>query len=199
MSVEQITQLIQLILNSVLLTVACALALGRLGIRQATVEEHLKAASRHYSDLLELRGEMEGNGKVLPLQSRLNQAKKALRQLQQRYQALHQSLLATHYAFLFAVISTFMMALRALVNADWLITLAIGLFVVSVSVLLLGVGWTLVEIHHSKLPLWQEVEGMLSLDRPVRLNPQAKMVRATSRRARYRSLESRPPVRARVS
>ncbi len=199
MSVEQTTQLIQLILNSVLLTVACALALGRLGIRQATVEEHLKAASRHYSDLLELRGEMEGNGKVLPLQSRLNQAKKALRQLQQRYQALHQSLLATHYAFLFAVISTFMMALRALVNADWLITLAIGLFVVSVSVLLLGVGWTLVEIHHSKLPLWQEVEGMLSLDRPVRLNPQAKMVRATSRRARYRSLESRPPVRARVS
>ncbi|MCL6436026.1 MAG: DUF2721 domain-containing protein [Leptolyngbyaceae cyanobacterium HOT.MB2.61] len=199
MSVEQTTQLIQLILNSVLLTVACALALGRLGIRQATVEEHLKAASRHYSDLLELRGEMEGNGKVLPLQSRLNQAKKALRQLQQRYQVLHQSLLATHYAFLFAVISTFMMALRALVNADWLITLAIGLFVVSVSVLLLGVGWTLVEIHHSKLPLWQEVEGMLSLDRPVRLNPQAKMVRATTRRARYRSLESRPPVRARVS
>jgi uncharacterized membrane protein YdbT with pleckstrin-like domain len=199
MSVEQTTQLIQLILNSVLLTVACALALGRLGIRQATVEEHLKAASRHYSDLLELRGEMEGNGKVLPLQSRLNQAKKALRQLQQRYQVLHQSLLATHYAFLFAVISTFMMALRALVNADWLITLAIGLFVVSVSVLLLGVGWTLVEIHHSKLPLLQEVEGMLSLDRPVRLNPQAKMVRATTRRARYRSLESRPPVRARVS
>ncbi len=199
MSVEQTTQLIQLILNSVLLTVACALALGRLGIRQATVEEHLKAASRHYSDLLELRGEMEGNGKVLSLQSRLNQAKKTLRQLQQRYQVLHQSLLATHYAFLFAVISTFTMTLRSLVNADWLINLAIGLFVVSVSVLLLGVGWTLVEIHHSKLPLWQEVEGMLSLDRPVRPNPQAKMARATSRRARYRSLESRPPVRAGVS
>ncbi|WP_421657020.1 DUF2721 domain-containing protein [Leptothermofonsia sp. ETS-13] len=197
MSVEQTTQLIQLILNSVLLTIACALALGRLGIRQATVEEHLKAASRHYSDLLDLKGEMEESSRILSLR-RLSQTKKVLRQLQQRYQVLYQSLLATHYAFLFAVISTFMMTLRALVNADWLITLAIGLFVISVSVLLLGVGLTLVEVHHSKLPLWQEVEGMLNLDKPSRFSSQARMPKAVSRRARYVPSESQPPARVRV-
>ena len=57
MSVEQTTQLIQLILNSMLMIVACALLLSRITTRQAALEESLQAANRQCLELLGLSGE----------------------------------------------------------------------------------------------------------------------------------------------
>jgi len=86
--------------------------------------------------------------------------KKALRQLQHRYTMLHFSLLAAHYALLFAVASTFVLALRTLVNLEPLIAIALTLFVLSMATLLLAIGLTLIDLHHSERSLWAEVTGL---------------------------------------
>jgi hypothetical protein len=62
MSVEQTTQLIQLILNSVLMTVACTLLLSRITMRQTALEEQLHAANRQCLELLGVSSEQWRDG-----------------------------------------------------------------------------------------------------------------------------------------
>jgi hypothetical protein len=173
MSVEQTTQLIQLILNSVLLTVACALTLGRLGVRQSAIEERLRVANRHYSELL-------GAGVERTQTPKLAQAKKSRRSLHRHRRLTHYSLLAANYALLFSIISLLVITLRALVDGDWLIMLALGLFVVSAGLLLVGIGLTLLDLHSSRLPLWEEVKGMVQLGQPSQAAKARKRAPANS-------------------
>jgi len=151
MSIEQTTQLIQLISNSLLMVIACGLVLGRLWMRHAALEEQLRSANHQCADRLSVSGGSD----------RLLSAKKMLRQLQRRYTVVHFSLLAAHYALLFAVGSTFALALRMLVNLEWLISIALALFVVGMTTLLLAIGFTLVDLHHSDRSLWDEITGIL--------------------------------------
>ncbi|MGA7937150.1 MAG: DUF2721 domain-containing protein [Kovacikia sp.] len=200
MSVEQTTQLIQLILNSVLMTVVCALAWGRLGMRHAAAEEKLQTASHWYANLLEAENAPRtANNGVSPREVHSLQAKKTLRRLQRRYQVTHYSLLATHYALLFSIGSILTMALRALINVDWLIVAALGLFVIGVASLLLGVGLTLIDLHTSDRSLREEVQEMLTLThvtaplRPTSRGRSGKMVdRATRQSASKVKLPSSP-------
>jgi hypothetical protein len=170
MSVEQTTQLIQLILNSVLMTITCALLLGRAETRQAIAAERLQIALHHYDDLLKLSNLAGSFPEVssFPVEptrrtseNRLLQAKKSLWQLQHRYKLSYRSWLALHYALLFSIVSTFALALRSLCQIEWLIPLALAAFVLGVSVLLLGVGLTLFDLHLSDLSLWEELQEML--------------------------------------
>lgn len=203
MSVEQTTQLIQLILNSVLLMVVCVIALGRLGVRQASLEETLKATTRQYATLWQVAREAKGSQQRSSFQHRLVQAKKVLRQQQQHYLLSYYSLLATYYAFLFSIFSIFTLTLRTLIQGDWLIGFALGLFMVSVTGLLAGVGLTLVELHNSKLPFWDEIEEIVGIRKnagqPVKL-PQVQSYRQPGRASRHKPLALRPAPRgARVS
>lgn len=203
MSVEQTTQLIQLILNSVLLTVVCVIALGRLGVRQTGLEENLRSTNRQYATLCQVASEAEGSQRFALFQNRLVQAKKALRQLQRHYILTYYSLLATYYAFLFAIVSTFMLTLRTLINADWLIGVALGLFMVSITGLLLGVGLTLIDLHHSKLPFREDIEEMFGISKvsgKTSRGSQVRPFRPVGRAARKQALELRSSARgARVS
>jgi hypothetical protein len=113
----------------------------------------------------------------------------------------HYSLLATYYAFLFSAISTFIVTLRTLINADWLIVIALRLFIVSVAGLLLGVGLAVVDLHTSRTPLWQEVGGMLNVSKALAVakgSSRPRALRGTSKRLRGANPEVRPPARARV-
>ncbi|UBF24741.1 DUF2721 domain-containing protein [Kovacikia minuta CCNUW1] len=202
MSVEQTTQLIQLILNSVLMTVACGLAVGRLGARHATTEEQLRTANHWFASLLEAGNEIKSADRDSPLRDvRLFQVKKFLRRQQRRYAVTHFSLLAACYALLFSIGSIFVMTLRALINADWLIVVALGLFVVSVAFLLLGIGLTLVDLHSSDLSLWEEVQGMLTSNRSLvqpRPNPRVPALRMADPMTRSTPSRIRTPAKARV-
>jgi hypothetical protein len=199
MSVEQTTQLIQLILNSVLMTVACALALSRLGTRHTSIEEKLQTANQWYTSLLETGKEVRvADGSASFREVRLFQAKKSLRRLQRRYTVTHYSLLATHYALLFSIGSIFTMTLRALINADWLIVAALGLFVVGVACLLLGIGLTLIDLHSSDLHLLEEVQGMLTTDRTAvqpRSNSRMRSLKPSDRTTRQATPKAKPAVR----
>lgn len=172
MSVEQTTQLIQLILNSVLVSVACALLLGGLMARQAAIEERLQASNRQYLDSL------EGNPSF-----RNGTVKRQFRQLQQRYQANRYSVLSVHYALLFAVLSALVLALRTTVGLDGLIPIALGIFIVGIAFLLMGVGLTLVELHLSEQPLLEDIKGLLPASKGEELSRSNSRSRRSERTA----------------
>lgn len=179
MGVEQTTQLIQLILNSVLISVVCALTLAGVMARHGAVGSQLQALTRHQAELWDQGWDEQALG-----------VRKALRSLQQRYQVSRYSLLAMHYAFTLALLSTFMLALRTIVIGDWLIPLAMGCFVLGVAVLLLGFGLLLIDLHLSDRPLLEESRTLLGA-----VDGTSRLPRSTAHRLPQGTMAKLPPSR----
>jgi hypothetical protein len=154
MSVEQTTQLIQLILNSVLMGVVCALVLGGLTARHASLGDEINAFNQSRD---QDKGPEDRHQVVYQRQQR--------RSLYNRYRLSRYSVLTAYYALLFAIFSGLMLALRGMLEWDWLIPVALSLFAVGISTLLVSVGLTLVEWHFSNRPLLDEAAHLLSMGR----------------------------------
>ena len=157
MSVEQTTQLIQLILNSVLMVVACAFILAGLLLRRSALEQRLQTTSLEYCQVLHLAYDSQGD--------RLLLLKKQLRHLQQQVKLAQKSTIAIHYAFMVFVASTFSLSLRTVWDGAGLITIALALFVLGIGILLLSVTLLLLDLHQSDRPFWQEVKGLMILNK----------------------------------
>ncbi|MDX2240945.1 MAG: DUF2721 domain-containing protein [Leptolyngbyaceae cyanobacterium bins.302] len=193
MSVEQTTQLIQLILNSVLMSVACALVLGGLTTRHAKIHQQL-----HNINQPEFSSEIEGwqskRGSHLH-RSQISQVRNRIKRLRYRYQISRYSVLSGYYALLFAIVSCFALVLRGIMNWNGLIPIALGLFVISIATLLVSIGLTLVDWHLSDRALLEEVQQLLSFGSPdyppqnlpsrhLKTKPQSAMLRSTRQRMR---------------
>ncbi len=152
MSVEHTTQLIQLILNSVLMLVGCALVLGRVGSRCDAVEVRLKGVKHRCLGLMDDRSVRSGV---------MAQTRKHMRQLQSRLRLLHWGLLAAHYALLFAIASTLMLACRTLIHFEWLIPVSLATFNLGILALMLAVGCVLVDVHYAQRSLMEEIQTFL--------------------------------------
>jgi len=155
MSLEQTSQLIQLVLNSALMVAACVVILGGLLARHTATHRHLRSLSQEYSELM--------SGSALLRGDRLLQVKHQLRQLRQQYQDAYRSILVIHYALLTFVLSGLTVALRTIANADWLIPAALVLFIVGLVILLLGLALALADLHAAKRSLWDEIQWALNL------------------------------------
>jgi hypothetical protein len=157
MSVEQTTQLIQLMLNSVLMGVVCALVLGGLTARHTTLSEEIQA--------LQQASAQETNGDEV--RSQVLQRRQQ-RYFHTRYRIMGYSVMMAYYALFFSILSGFLLALRALFGWDWLIPVALVLFAIGISTLLVAVGLTLVEWHLSNRPLLDEAGTLFSMGRMER-------------------------------
>lgn len=180
MSVEQTTQLIQLILNSVLLSVACALILGGLTARHAALSQQLQSWSY---------AEQGGGGQMLPANftqwSRSRLGRKQIQRLRYRYQITRYSVLSAYYALFFAGVSCLALVLRGMVEWNGLIPVALGLFVLSVATLLVAVGLTLIDWHFGDRAILDEIQKLLSFGQDEFL---------LSAKSRYRSNLTPPAV-----
>lgn len=138
MSVEQTTQLIQLILNSVLLSIVCALVLGGLTVRHDAIGDRLEEGRQ--DERLKTDLDLTRNPALI---------RRQLRHLQQRHSISRYSVLTAYYALFFSTLSCFALALRGILDWNWLISVALGIFVFGIAALLVAVGLTLIEIHLS--------------------------------------------------
>jgi hypothetical protein len=154
MNIEQTSQLIQLILNSVLMVTACVIVLGALLVRHVAVGGRLRLVIREYVELMANSGGTRGDR---PLH-----LKHQLHQLRQHYKLAHSAILVLYYALSTLVVSTFALVLRTLLNWNWLIQLSLTLFVIGIAVLLLGVGLALLDFQTSKYSPWGEVSLILA-------------------------------------
>ncbi|MBF2074225.1 MAG: hypothetical protein IGS50_10765 [Synechococcales cyanobacterium C42_A2020_086] len=161
MSIEQTSQLIQLILNSLLLLMVSALVLAGLSLRLQVGLYQLQTAHQDYVTLASEASEGEfARGDYL------TSAKLRLQSLRTYYRLTHSAVLASHYVLLLSGGSTLVLAARTLVNADWLINVALGLFVSGSGLLLLSVGLALLALWHSSDRLKTE-NGMFLGNEPT--------------------------------
>lgn len=165
MSIDDTTQLIQLILNSVLMLLACAFVLGGLLLRRSVIENRLQITNIEYFQILD---RFEQSNRLAMLQ-------KQLRHLQQRVKTANNGILVMYYALTLFVASTLLLSIRTVISAEWLITSSMAVFVAGVGVLLFSVAIVLLDLHQSDRPFWQEMRDILSTDLPK--NRRVKKIR----------------------
>lgn len=158
MSMENSAQLIQLILNSVLMVLACAFVLSGLLLRRTVLENRFQIASLEYFQSLNRSSEQPFD------RSRLLQ--KQLRHFQQQVKTSQNGILTLYYALMLFVISTLGLSLRTVFDADWLVTLSMAFFVAGVAILLLSVMIVLLEFQRSE-PFWREIGEWMTLGKPM--------------------------------
>ncbi|MCU0549347.1 MAG: DUF2721 domain-containing protein [Leptolyngbya sp. Prado105] len=156
MSIDDTTQLIQLILNSVLMLLACAFVLGGLLLRRSVIENRLQITNIEYFQILD---RFQQPNRIAMLQ-------KQLRYLQQRVKTANNGILVMYYAVMLFVSSTLLLAIRTVVSAEWLVTTSLAVFICGVAVLLFSVAIVVLDLHQSDRPFWQEMRDILSTDVP---------------------------------
>ena len=155
MSVEQTEQLIQLILNSLLLVTICVIVLSSLLMRHTSIVNRLQTVQQDYFKLLEGAEVFRGD--------RLKHLKHQIRSLRRHYRLTHISILAAHYALLCCIASTLVVAFRAFIYANWLIQLALVLFVAGVAILMVSIGLALFDLYSTNHSVREEINWVLSL------------------------------------
>ena len=184
MSVEQTTQLIQLILNSVLMSVACAVVLSGLTARYTALSQQLQV--HHQTQ----RHPAPPGPTPLPVAYH----RTALRHLRLRYTLNRYGVLAGYYALFLAVCSCFILTLRGLLNWNSLIPIALGCFVLGMATLLLALGLTLVDWHFSDRSLLEETQHFLDVGTEADPRPLRPLPNRAARRSK-RDRRSRPKMR----
>ncbi|MER3435036.1 MAG: hypothetical protein C4288_16865 [Leptolyngbya sp. ERB_1_1] len=152
MSIDDTTQLIQLILNSVLMLLACAFVLGGLLLRRSVIENRLQITNVEYFQSID---RIDQSNRLLMLQ-------KQIRYLQQRVKSANNGILVMYYALILFVSSTFTLAIRTVFSMEWLVTGSMALFVAGTAILLFSVAIVLVDLHQSDRPFWQEMRDILA-------------------------------------
>jgi Protein of unknown function (DUF2721) len=156
MSVEQTTQLIQLVLNSVVMSVACALVLMGLTNRLNGIGDRIQTLHDQIAETGGSHGEMHADASW----HHAIQLRKQLRRSQSRYKVNHFGVLAAYYALLFTVLSCFALALRGLLPWNGLISIALLLFMLGVAVLLVAIALTLFDLHLSDRSMREEMSKL---------------------------------------
>lgn len=154
MTVEETSQLIQLILNSVLMLATCGLVLASLLIRHAAIYTHLQTVTQEYA-VARVQG--------LETSDRAPALKAQLHVLRYRYRATQGPLLTTQASFLVLTASTLLLALRTLLPWNGLITGSLVFFNLGIGLFLAAIVLTLLELRASKASIWKELNQLLNL------------------------------------
>lgn len=153
MSVEQTSQLIQLILNSVLMVVVGGLVLMGLMAHQGVIYQRLQWVNREYRE--QLMG-------AVPLErDRFSWLKTHQRDLRHHYHQIQTSVFLAYGALVLLLGSSFLLGIRTLVNLGWLIPGSMVLFVGGNAVLLAGVGLALLEVQRSRKSILSELRDWM--------------------------------------
>jgi hypothetical protein len=166
MDIEQTHQLLQLILNGVVMVVACVFLLAGLLRRHSAVSDRLQQTQEvyEYVDWLRQLDGFRDEIRAARTQQRLDLLKRQLEHLRQQCRSTHHSVIAIHYALLLLLSSTLLIALRTLVAMNSLIVVALVLFVAGIGVQLLAVGLTLNDLHTAHRSLWEMLRQVLVWD-----------------------------------
>ena len=179
MSIDQTSQLIQLVLNSVLMAIACGLVLLAILTRHIGIDQQLRCLNRDVQTLFDGIDPLQEAfiaEAVFPSTSRhyvpssarrerAGQLKMQQQYLRQRYRISQTSMLATYVALLLLLSNTGLLALRTLIDWDWLVTLSLYLFVAGILVFLMGVGLALLDVYRSRRSLLEEFHERLPINR----------------------------------
>lgn len=179
MSVEQTSQLLQLILNSVLMVAVCGLVLLGLLAHQGTLYQRLQWLHR------ECREQLVGT--VLLERDRFRALKRQQHTLRLRYRQAQTSIALGYIALLALLCSTLLLACRTFLQVNSLIPSSLVFFVLGNLALLLSAGLTLLEIQRGRNAVLAELRDWVRGVDPQREAPRLLLPPATERRREGRS------------
>jgi hypothetical protein len=136
-SIAQTSQLLQLILNSAVMMVIALVWWGVIVFRLNTVSNQMRRINKRYR-----RIPPDDNQKRVRLRLRQHR-----HDLTVRYRLTRHSVLIMHYVLMAQMASLFLLSLRALVNSNFLITMALFMFVMGTAGILLSVALALMEFY----------------------------------------------------
>lgn len=166
MNVETVTRTIQLVLAPVVMVSACAILLGGLLQRYAALNERLRSMNRERFDFMFANDATAVN--YQRKQERLAEIGYQIPLLFRRHRLTHHSVLAVYSAVCVFISDMFVIALAAVVNADWCSTLVLLLFLAGVLLLFIGVLYTAVEIWSSNHAVEYEVNRIVELSKSLK-------------------------------
>jgi hypothetical protein len=160
MGVEQTSQLIQLILNSVLMVIASVVILGSLLVRYTAIVGRCRTLNRDYLDAVAESESGEASPEIirqrlLPLRAQLYRVRLLCR-------AAQNSILAMYLGLFFFVMSTLCLALRTVFNLNGLINLSLWIFVVGMVINLCGIALALLDFYIARSSLHEEVAWLFN-------------------------------------
>lgn len=173
MTVEQTSQLIQLILNSALMVAVCGLVLLGMLVRQGTLQQQLHWVNREYREQLMGTAILQGD--------RFQLLKNQQQELRRHYRQAQAGILIAYSALLLLLMSSFMLALRTLCNQDWLIPASMVMFAVGNGVLVLSVGMAIFEIRTASNSLLGELRDWVQWRDPEGIRPRLALPERRSR------------------
>lgn len=158
MGVEQTSQLIQLILNSVVMVLASVVVLGGLLIRYTAMVARCRALNRDY---LEAMADYEGP-EATPdrLRQRLLPLKAQLYRVRLHCRVAQNSILTLYLGLFCYVASTLCLSLRTVFNINSLINLSLWIFVLGVVVNLCGIALALIDFYIARSSLHDEISWL---------------------------------------
>lgn len=157
MNAEMIARTIGFILAPAVMVTACAVTLNGLLTHYAAINDRLRVLVKERLELL-----VEASPGLF-LGERLEEIDAQLPQLLMRHKLMRDSILLVFIAVLLYVVSMLVIALAAF-GADWIATLALGLFLLSTAVLLSGTLLTAMEIYRSHSAVGYEVQQVSRLE-----------------------------------
>lgn len=189
MSVEQTSQLIQLILNSALMAIAAGIILVGLLLRHTAL--HLRLRDVHDSTV-----ELMGGGVVFR-GDRFTHLRQQQQYFRQRCRTSFQSVLFAYGALMLLLVNVLLLALRTLLDWSWLIPGSLVLFLLGAGATLLALGVALVDLYWAqRLPRKGNAKQTLSRTVSINLRQTLKMKPRLLPSRRAASLNPAPARRA---
>ncbi|MEO1209269.1 MAG: DUF2721 domain-containing protein [Cyanobacteria bacterium J06638_20] len=184
MSVEQTSQLLQLILNSVLMVAVCGVMLMGLLAHQGTLYQRLQWLNRECREQL--------TGTAFLERDRFQTMKHQQKILRERYRQAQNSIFLAYGAVVALLFSTFLLACRTFLQINSLIPGSLLFFVLGNMALLASAGLALLEIQRERQSILSELRdwmrGVDSRVEPPRLTlPPNRDRRPSPRRSRRRA------------
>lgn len=166
MSVQTVTQIIQLILAPVVMVTACGIIIGGMQNRNAAINDRLRALARERLDLLRIASATSAQDDPY-LMERLDEIETQTPGLLRRHSLAHQAVLTVYSAIMLFVLCMFVIAVAAQTHAAWIATGALLVFLAGTLVLLLGIVRIVMEVRQELVAVHFEVERVMALPYPL--------------------------------
>ncbi|MEZ4666408.1 MAG: DUF2721 domain-containing protein [Anaerolineae bacterium] len=164
MDAEMVAQIIQSILAPVLMVNACAILVGALFTRYVGINDRLRSMAHERLSLLrDQRGNSLTHGEIALLKERLNEIDVQMPDLLRRHQLAHHAVAAIYVSVCIFVVDMFVIALSVTTDTAWASPLALLIFLAGISLMLVSIFMTVLEVSTSRGVVIYEVKRIMHL------------------------------------
>jgi hypothetical protein len=164
MNADMVAHIIQSILAPVLMINACAISVGALFTRYVGINDRLRMMAHERLGLLrEQRDHTLSAGQNFLLLERLQEIDTQIPNLLRRHQLAHHAVLTIYLAICVFVADMFVIALSVTSDTTWASTMALLIFLFGISLMLVSIFFTVLEVSTSRGVVVYEVERIMNL------------------------------------